>query len=191
MNRRFDGRQRVVQKARHFIKIDENYPGCSISGSSSRSQAPVESESLPKSLPDASSGGLSEKLDKFQESQEAGTGGCGQPAGKEEDSETSDEIEPLLVPKSARSISGRRHHRLRIWVYHYLTTLCKFLKFLMERTLHLDEDVEVNDAHVVYPNDYFVLEVQHHHGSQLVAAEMDRWLSSSRFGSNRQPIILI
>ena len=38
----------------------------------------------------------------------------GQPAGKEEeeDNEISDESGPLLVPKSARVVSGRRHHRL-------------------------------------------------------------------------------
>ena len=40
----------------------------------------------------------------------------GQPAGKEEDSETSDENGPLPVPKSARVVSGRRHHRLRMLV---------------------------------------------------------------------------
>ena len=48
-------------------------------------------------------------------------------------------------------------------------------------------DVEVNDARIVYPNDCFVLEVQHHHGSQLLAAVMDRWLSCSRFGPNSLP----
>ena len=37
----------------------------------------------------------------------------GQPAGKEEDSETCDESGPLPVPSSARVVSGRRHHRLR------------------------------------------------------------------------------
>ena len=36
----------------------------------------------------------------------------GQPVGKEEHSETSDESGPLLVPKSAWVVSGRRHHRL-------------------------------------------------------------------------------
>ena len=36
----------------------------------------------------------------------------GQPAVKEEDSGTRDENEPLLVPRSARVVSGRRHHRL-------------------------------------------------------------------------------
>ena len=42
----------------------------------------------------------------------------GQPADKEEDSEISNEIGPLLVPKSARGVSGRRHHRLRMLVGH-------------------------------------------------------------------------
>ena len=57
-----------------------------------------------------------------------------------------------------------------------------FLKSLEERALHLDGDVEVNDAQVVYPNDCFVPEVQHHHVSQLLVVEMDCWLSSSRLG---------
>ena len=35
-------------------------------------------------------------------------------AGKEEDSEASDENGPLPVPKSAPVVSGRRHHRLHI-----------------------------------------------------------------------------
>ena len=51
----------------------------------------------------------------------------------------------------------------------------------------MDEDVEVNDAQVVYPTDCMVLEIQHRHGSQLLAGVMDRWLSNSRFGSNRLP----
>ena len=38
----------------------------------------------------------------------------GQPAGKEEDSKTSGENGPLPVPKSARVVSGRPHHRLRM-----------------------------------------------------------------------------
>ena len=38
----------------------------------------------------------------------------GQPAGKEEDSETSDDNGPLPVPKSARVVSGRQQHRLRM-----------------------------------------------------------------------------
>ena len=40
----------------------------------------------------------------------------GQPAGKEEDSETSDETAPLCVPKSARVVPGPRLHRLRILI---------------------------------------------------------------------------
>ena len=58
-------------------------------------------------------------------------------------------------------------------------TSCVGLKCAKERALHLVEDVEVNDAQVVHPNDCFVPEVQHHHGSQLLAAEMNRWLSES------------
>ena len=67
----------------------------------------------------------------------------------------------------------------------HLTALSKSRESVKQRALHLDEDVESNDARVVCPNDGFVLEVQHHHHSQLLAAVMDRWLSISRFGSNR------
>ena len=42
----------------------------------------------------------------------------GQSAGKEEDSDTSHENEPLFVPKSAQVVSGRRYHRLRNLVEH-------------------------------------------------------------------------
>ena len=40
----------------------------------------------------------------------------GQPAGKEEDSKTSDENGPLLVPDSAQVVSGQRHHTARMLV---------------------------------------------------------------------------
>ena len=62
-----------------------------------------------------------------------------------------------------------------------------FLKSVKERALNLDKGVEVNDARLVYPNNCCVLEVPHLHGSQLLAAVMDRWLSFSRHGSNRLP----
>ena len=44
----------------------------------------------------------------------------GQPAGTEEDIETIDENWPEHVPKSARCVSGRQYHRLRMQVDHLL-----------------------------------------------------------------------
>ena len=49
----------------------------------------------------------------------------GQPAGREEDSETSDESGPFPVPNSARVVSGRRHHRLRMLVDHLMCSRWK------------------------------------------------------------------
>ena len=85
--------------------------------------------------------------------------------------------ESLLEQRAVRSFAARLSH---------VTVLGKFLKSAKERALHLDEDVEINDARVVCHNDCFVQGVQHHHGSQLLAVVMDLWLSFSRFGSNRQ-----
>ena len=137
----------------------------------------------------------------------------GQPTGKEEDSETRDENGRPHVPKSARVVSGRQHHRLRMLVFHlmcrdgrleeslleqrdvrtlaarrnYQTALGTFFKFVKERAVPLVEDVEFDGALVAYSNDCFVQGVQHHHGSQLLAAMMDRWPSFSRFGSRKLP----
>ena len=44
----------------------------------------------------------------------------GQLAGKDKDSETIDESGPLLVPKSARVVSQRRNHPLRMLVAHLM-----------------------------------------------------------------------
>ena len=71
----------------------------------------------------------------------------------------------LLKRRALRALAARQNH---------LIVSGKFLKSVMERPLHLDEDAEVNDARVVYPNDCFVLEVQHHHGSQFFPTVMDR-----------------
>ena len=176
--------------ARTLTKIHETCPDDSTSGPSSRRQATVENDSwlgVGGPLPDAKAGVL------FEEE-------VPRVPGREEDSETSDENLPLSVPKLARVVSGRQHHRPSTLVHRLMcrdgrseesllkrravTTLaarrnCQlvlgaFVKFVKERALHLDEDVEVNDARVVYPNDSFFLEVQHHHGSQLLAAVMDR-----------------
>ena len=98
---------------------------CSTSGFSSRCHAPVESESLSlicDLVPDAKVDVLSEECGGVEESPSAATRSCAstKPAGKEEDSETSDESGPLPVPKSARVVSGRRHHRLRMLVDHLM-----------------------------------------------------------------------
>ena len=53
--------------AQGLIKIDENCPGCSISGPSSTRQVPVVSEILPEicsPMPDTSSGALGENYDE-------------------------------------------------------------------------------------------------------------------------------
>ena len=133
----------------------------------------------------------------------------GQPAGIEKDSETSNESGPLLVPKSARRVSGRRHHRLRMLADHlmcrdgksdesllerravrtlaarrnYQTALGSCLKFMQKCTLLLVADGVIDGALVAYSNDCLLLGVQHHQGFQLLAAVMDRWPSFSRFGS--------
>ena len=68
-----------ARHAQSLTKNDENYPNCSISSSSSRRQAPVESESLPEicnAMPDPSSDALTKKYDEFHGSQEVGTSGC-------------------------------------------------------------------------------------------------------------------
>ena len=118
-----------------------------------------------------------------------------------------------LVPKSARVVSGRRHNCLRMLADHltcrdgrsaesilergsvttlaarrsHQTALGTFLKFGKERALPLVEDVEIDGALVAYSNDCFIQRVQHHHGSQLLAAVMDRCPSFSRFGSGKLP----
>ena len=57
----------------------------------------------------------------------------GQPAGKEEDSEARDKNGPLLVPKSARVVSGRQHHRLRMLVDHLMCRDGRVVESLLER----------------------------------------------------------
>ena len=72
--------------------------------------------------------------------------------------------ESHLERRDMRTLSARRN---------YQTAIGKFLKFVKERALPLDEDVEIDGALVAYSND-FVQGFQHHHGSQLLATVMDR-----------------
>ena len=77
-----------------------------------------------------------------------------------------------------RTLATRQKHQ---------TALGKFLKFVQKRMRPLVEDVESDVVLVAYSNDCSVQGVQHHNGSQLLAAMMDPWLSSSRFGPRKLP----
>ena len=57
----------------------------------------------------------------------------GQPAGKEEDSEISDDHGPLPLPKTAREVSWGRH-RLRMLIDHLMCRDGKLEESLLERT---------------------------------------------------------
>ena len=174
-------------------------PNDSSFGTSSRRQAAVEGDSLSEISapgPNAQNCVLSRSWHAtFMRAQ-------GQPVGKEEDSETIDECGPLPLPKSARVVSRRQHHRLHTLVDHLMcrdgrknrsrreqlcghsqlrndqTALGTFLKFVQERALPLVEDVEIDGALVAYSNDCFVQGVEHYHVSQLLAI---------RFGSRKHP----
>ena len=101
-----------TRHAQSLIKIDDNCPIWSISGPSSRLQARVVSEFLPEIcslMPDASSGAWAETDDEFHGSREVGASGCARlrPACWQRDGQRNQRTEPLLVLKTARSISGR------------------------------------------------------------------------------------
>ena len=124
MTRRCSGRQLgVVQEALHVrspTKIDENCPSCSILGPSlpddkcpsrvSLCQKPALRLLTVKVAFCMKIVTMSLSLEELRAQ--------GQQAGKQEDSEISDESGPLLVSKSVRVVSGRRHHRLRMLVEH-------------------------------------------------------------------------
>ena len=57
----------------------------------------------------------------------------GQPAGKEEDRGTSDESGSMQVPKSARVVSGRRHHRLLMPIDDLMCRDGELEELLLER----------------------------------------------------------
>ena len=146
-------------------------------------------------FPTPASGGLAEKCDVIQEFREACASCCAISRPARWQRGGSDESGPSLVPWSTRVVSGRRHHRLRISVGHLTcrdrkleesllkrrgvralaarrslqTALGKFVKSVKECAFHLVEDVEVDDARLAYPNCCFVLGVQQHDGSQLLA----------------------
>ena len=112
-----------ARHAQRLMKIDENCPCCSISGLSSRRQAPVESEFLPEicnPTPDANSGVFAKTYDELHESLEDGT--RLRPARWQRGGQRNQRRKrALLVPKFARAISGRRHHRLRNPVDHRMS----------------------------------------------------------------------
>ena len=86
-------------------------------------------------------------------------------------------FQPISRMRSIRCASRDGYRRFLLAARQsHLTTLGKFLKSVKERALHLDEDVEVNDAQDVHPYDCFVIEVQHHHRSQLLAVVMEQCL---------------
>ena len=180
MNRRCSGPQLIL--TRSPTEVSDECPDYSVSDPSSRSQAPVESESLPEicdPVPDAEGGVLSEEGNDVPKSLGANTrsSASSRPARwQEEDGGTSDESGPLPVPKSAREVSGQRHHRWRMLIDHlmcrdgklkelllerravrtlaarrfYQTALETFLKCVKERVLPLIEDVEIDGALVAY-----------------------------------------
>ena len=90
---------RWVMSPRSPRRIDENCPSCSTSGSSTRrQQSDQQRRPWLKSMSNFTDlVKLARDVARVQ----------GQPAGKEEDSETSDENVSLLVPKFARAMSGR------------------------------------------------------------------------------------
>ena len=97
--------------ARSPTKVYEQCSDYSTSGSSSRRQAPVESESVSDIcdlVPDAKVGVKSEECGRVKSLVGLARDVARvqvQPTGKEEESETSDECGPLLVPNSVPVVS--------------------------------------------------------------------------------------
>ena len=198
--------------ARSPTKVYEKCPGYSTCGPSCRCQAPVASESLQEIcnlVPDAKGGVLSGQRARVTESRGAGTTNCastrparwqrgGQRNRRRKRAITCAEVHqggfwtttpplvhagrPFHVSPGAKSCEDTRS------TTGSSKTLGAFLKFVEERALPLVEDVEVDGALVAYSNDCFVQGVQQHHGSQLLAAVMNRWPSFSRFGSTTSEV---
>ena len=152
-------------------------------------------------LPDAEAGVLSEKCGNVKESRGSWHAKLREseasPLAKEEDSETTDENGPLLVPRSALYCTGRQHHRLRMLDDHWMcrdgvgrsapgTKSCENTGSTTELSSRSWDAPQIcNGARAPsgrMTSKCSVQEVQHHHGSQLLAAVMDRWPSFSRFG---------
>ena len=184
--------------------VNQKYPDCSSTGSSSRHQAPVESESLPEicdPVPDARCGILSEGCKLCPSVEELAREVArvqGQPAGEEEGSESSDENVPLpgaevrtsrvwtTTPAFAHAgrscdVSKRKVGKVAPGAMNcenpqfYQTALRTFLKWVKERMLPLVENVEIDGTLLAHSTHCFALGNLHHHGSQLLAAVMDRW----------------
>ena len=185
--------------AQSLVKINEHFPNCLILGPSSRRQAPVESESFPEvcsPMPDASCGDLSEKLDKFKGSREAGASCC-------------DFSRPALhrggqrYQRCNRAITCAEVHTDSSWTTTPPPSHSGFSpdvqKWKLESITREAKSCEARSwtAPQVYNGALappgqgrrrnFVLEIQHHQGSQLLAAMMARWPSFSRFGSSQLP----
>ena len=111
--------------ARSPTQVDDVCPQDSISSPSSRRQATFESGSLPEICAPVPTPKLASCLKvsvskSFVELAREVARLQGEPAGKEEDSETSDESGRLLVPESARVVCGRLHSGLRLLVDHLM-----------------------------------------------------------------------
>ena len=138
----------VPRRSLKSAQIDD-----STSGSSSRRQALVESESAPVICdPVAVSTSLVELAREVARVQ-------GQPATKMGDHSLCRDgrsEESLLERRSVRTLAGRRS---------YQTALGKFLKFVQKPTLHLVEVVEIDGGLVAYSNVCSVQGAQHYKGS--------------------------
>ena len=86
--------------------------------------------------------------------------------------------ESLLERRAGRTVAARQNHQ---------TALGKFLKFVQKSTLPLVENVEIDGALVAHSNACSAQGVQHHNGSQLLAAVMYRWPPFSSCGSSILP----
>ena len=111
----------------------------------------------------------------------------GQPVGKEEANETNDKNGPLPVPKSARVVSGRQHHRLRMLVDHLVCRDGRSEESLLDTRSatelpNCSWDVPQMCKEARAPSGRTIALSREFSITQRVAAVMDLWLSFSRFG---------
>ena len=152
-------------------------------GPSSRRQALVESESLPEiynPAPNAESGVLSENCNGVQESRGAGTRICAsarpapwQRGGTANPATKGGATASIAHAGRSFDVSRRRIGRVPLGAVRIL--IIRLLSKTSKSTVPC------------YFNDCLLQGTQHHHGSRLLAAVMDRWPSSSRFGSRKLP----